>query len=430
MKKASFFTLGCRLNHTESSIIAKNIENHGFVVSQKNEGADLCIINTCTVTNQSDAKCRQAIRSIQQKNPDALIAVIGCFSQVASQQILDIGGVDIILGNEEKLNLHKYLDHFTNSSDPVINVEKISKEPFLIDTFALPLGATRANLKIQDGCNFICSFCIIPFARGRSRSRELDNIKDETHDLVSKGVKEIILTGVNIGTYQFQEANLMTLLEELDRIDGLERIRISSIEPTTIGDEFLHLMADTNNKLVPYLHLPLQSANNSVLQLMRRKYSIDEYTDLINRAVETVPDLCIGSDIMTGFPGETEDIFEDTLATLKNLVINYFHVFPYAERKGTQSAKLPFQVYSETIKRRAAVLRELSQQKKEQFIKTFIGKELRVLFENNRGGTEWSGYTENYIRVSVSSTEELSNTIKSVKIRSQESGQAMGEIVK
>ena len=429
MKKASLYTLGCRLNHTESSILARNLENAGYTISERQNGADLCIINTCTVTSQSDAKCRQLIRSIQFNNPSALIAVIGCFSQVASQQILEIGGVDIILGNEDKLNLHKFLEHFKSPNTPIVSVGEISKTPFSIDTFALPLGTTRANLKIQDGCNFVCSFCIIPFARGRSRSRELDNIQAETKELVKNGIKEIILTGVNIGTYQYKDAEFINLLEMFEKIEGLKRVRISSIEPTTIDDNVISLMADPESKLVPYLHLPLQSAANPILLSMKRKYLINEYRELIEQALKKVPNICIGSDIITGFPGEKEEYFEETFTTLKGMPVNYFHVFPYASRKGTQSTKLDNQVEQKIINRRAAILRELSQQKKEDFIQRFMGKSLNVLFENNQDNNQWSGYSDNYIRVSVNHKSNLRNTIKTVKILSQKSGLARGEIL-
>lgn len=429
MRKAAFFTLGCRLNQTESSIMAKSLENEGYMITQEKEGLDLAVINTCTVTNQSDAKCRQTIRSIQKKNPEAMIAVVGCFSQVASQQILDIGGVDLVLGNEEKLNLYKYIAQAQASSVPVVSVEKISRKPFTIDTIGQHLGVTRANLKIQDGCSFVCSFCIIPFARGTSRSREVENIRQETQALADMGVKEIILTGVNIGTYQHQDTNFLSLLDLFEKVDGIERVRISSIEPTTVGREIFQRMADPSSKLVPYLHLPLQSANNEILRLMRRKYLIEEYEDFVLQAMEQIPRLCIGSDLIVGFPGESDDCFADTFETLQRLPVHYFHVFPYAERQGTQSVKLPNQVPPPIATRRAASLRELSNQKKETYTKQFIGQELSVLFEGNQGGTQWHGYTDNYIRVAVDSNQTLKNEIRQVRLSSQKSGIAQGELI-
>jgi len=273
MLKAAFFTLGCRLNQTESAIMAKGLENAGYQIIQEQNDADLCVINTCTVTNQSDAKCRRRIRTIQRNNPTAVIAVVGCFSQIASEQILAIGGVHLILGNQEKLNLHKYVSSVTSADTPIIRIDKISKSPFSIETLGQHLDSTRANLKIQDGCDFICSYCIIPTARGRSRPRELEDIRQETQELAKIGVKEIILTGVNLGTYLYQGIDFLNLLDLFEEIDGIERVRISSIEPTTIGTEIFQLMRDDISKLLSYLHLPLQSVNDVILKKMRRRYT-------------------------------------------------------------------------------------------------------------------------------------------------------------
>lgn len=428
MKKATFYTLGCRLNQTESSIMAKSLEEEGYQVTEDKENSDLCVINTCTVTNQSDAKCRQAIRSIQKKNPNALVAVVGCFSQVASQQILDIGGVDLILGNENKLNIRKYIKQAQSSNDPIVSTEKISKGAFSIETIGEPLGTTRANLKIQDGCNFFCSYCIIPFARGRSRSRDPENIREEATQLAKSGVKEIILTGINIGTYNHDGSDFLSMLDIFETIDGIERVRISSIEPTTIGHALFDRMADRQSKVTPYLHLPLQSGSDPILKLMKRKYEIAEYAEFVETAYQKVPGICIGSDVIVGFPGESDEYFGDTFELLERLPVNYFHVFPYAERQGTASVSLPDQVPPNTANRRATSLRELSNRKKEAFIKQHLGSTREVLFEGNGGGERWRGYTDNYIRVAVTSSENLKNSILPVELTGIDSGMATGSL--
>lgn len=429
MPSATFFTLGCRLNQTESAIMAKSLETIGYEITENKSDSDLCVINTCTVTNQSDSKCRQAIRTIRKNNPLAILAVVGCFSQISSQIIEDIGGVDIILGNDEKLNLRLYVEAFLQNSKPILAVGDISKSAFTIETIGQHLGSTRANLKVQDGCDFVCSFCIIPKARGRSRSREVDNIKQEAVQLAAAGVKEIVLTGVNIGTFRFQDYDIIKLLDIFEQIDGIQRVRISSIEPTTIGQNVFDLMKNPHHKLVPYLHLPLQSGSNNILMAMRRRYDIQEFSDYVISAAEQVPDICIGSDVIVGFPGETDDMFAETLTILEKLPIHYFHVFPYAERAGTKSVSITEKINSNTINRRASMLRALSEQKRTQFAEGFIGKEIAVLFEGDNKGDRWKGYTGNYIRVTAESVLPLKNQIKMVKITAAEKGQATGTLV-
>src|SRR3989339_108343 len=279
MPLASFYTLGCRLNQTETGLIAHSLTKLGYQITEAKEGADLCVINSCTVTGQTDLKCRQLIRQVQKNNPGALVAVVGCFSQMATDQILQIGGVDLILGTEEKLNLARYLKEAQTSEVPIIKVGPISGQAFEQEG-APPLpGQTRANLKIQEGCDFICSFCIIPKARGRSRSRRLANLLEEARMLGERGVKELVLTGVNLGCWEEEKKGFLDLIEALEETPGIERLRISSIEPTTLGREVFASMADPKKKLVPHLHLPLQSGSDEVLLAMRRRYSAHEYMD-------------------------------------------------------------------------------------------------------------------------------------------------------
>lgn len=408
--------------------MAKGLENIGYQVTEDQDHADLCVINTCTVTNQSNSKCRKRIRAIQKRNPQAIIAVVGCFSQIASDQILEIGNVHLILGNEEKLNLHQYVSNARPEDYPIIRIGKLSKTAFEIETIGQHLDSTRANLKIQDGCDFICSFCVIPKARGRSRARTPDNIRKELQQLDTDGIKEIILTGVNVGTYQYEQTDFIELLDLFSEYHGIERIRISSIEPTTIGEEIFDWMKN-DSKVLPYLHLPLQSGNDEILQKMRRRYTSKEYLAFAEQAVKSVPGICIGSDVIVGFPGETDEMFEDTFNFLKNAPINYFHVFPYAERKGTTSEKLYPKIPSSEIQRRALVLRKLSDQKKEAFVEQFQNQTLNVLFEKNVSENHWEGYSENYIRVSVESDRNLKNEIRTVKITKCEQQLAIGKII-
>ena len=409
--KASITSFGCRLNHSESDVIAGNLGKKGYTITNDDSDAELCVINTCTVTARSDMKCKQRIRSIQRNNPRAKIAVVGCYSQMSSDELLEIGGIDLILGNQEKLNLHHYIDHIDTADGPIIKVDKIGKTPFTID-FSGSYSTCRANLKVQDGCDFFCSFCIIPFSRGRSRPRVLQNILDEAKVLADNGFKEIVLTGVNIGTYLYEGKSFLDVLNALEKVDGIKRIRISSIEPTTVDKAALEYMADETSKVVPFLHLPLQSANNDVLKDMKRRYAFQEYEKFVREADNKVKGLCIGTDVLTGFPTETEAMHQDTLEKLSSLSVNYFHVFPYSERKGTRSAQYPESNSAEVIRRRSLELRELSDKKRQEFYSSYLGKTLSVLFEDKDSENRLRGYSENYIRC-VTSDDVRSGDIRS-----------------
>ena len=429
MPTAAFYTFGCRLNQTETAMMAKGLEKDGFQIIQDIESANLCVINTCTVTNQSDAKCLQKIRSIKRENPEAIIAVVGCYSQISGDKIVEMDGIDLIIGNEEKLNLAELVKEFQEEGKPIIRTGPISRGQFTIKSIGQHLQTTRANLKVQDGCDFICSFCIIPKARGRARSRELDNIREEAVLLSKMGVKEVILTGVNIGTYQTPGCDFIDLLDLFESIDGIQRVRISSIEPTTIGVEIFPLMKRPDKKVVAHLHLPLQSANDTILTAMRRKYKFADFQDFVETAVTEVPRICIGSDIIVGFPGETDEMFEETVERLKITPIHYFHVFPYAERAETSSAKMDSTIDTGTINRRAGILRKLSEQQRTSFIRGFVGEDFEVLFEENNKGSNWYGYSDNYIRFSVLSDKSLANQIRIVRLESVENGMATGSLI-
>ena len=432
-KRVSFHTLGCRLNQYETESLIRNFNQNGYTVVNETEKADVCVVNTCTVTEQSDSKNRQLIRRLHRQNPEAIIAVTGCYAQMDPDTLAGIEGVRIVVGNQDKMKITEYLEKLKLNDYPLIIRPKISRKTFATPVFSkdeifkinnfsedrgefkikepkrlkyrqeprLEVGIknTRAMLKVQDGCDFMCTFCIIPFARGRSRIRELENLKDEARMLISEGVREIVITGVNIGTYETEKENIIGIVDFLNNLSGLDRIRISSIEPTTFPKVFFEYMADPQHKLVPFLHLPLQSGSDSVLQKMRRRYTSAQYTDEIWKAYEEVPDLCIGTDVMVGFPEESSAEFECTKKLLEKLPFAYFHVFPFSRRKGTSAYNIENQVLPPVKQKRGEILRKLSVQKRHKFHDRFIGKIKKVLWESPDSKGFISGYTDNYIRV-------------------------------
>jgi len=414
-KRAALHTLGCRLNQSETNILSEKLQAAGYVIVPFDEAADLGVINTCTVTNEADAKSRKSIRAFVRRNPDAYLAVIGCYAQMDPETIGAIEGVDLVIGNQEKLNVLDFVAEGKNDA-PLIVRDRIDRDDFTIDLpeVAQP-NARRANLKIQDGCDFMCSFCVIPFARGRARSRELTNLLDEARQLVRRGAKEIVLTGVNIGTYAHGGHTVVNVIDRLNEIDGLARIRISSIEPTTIPNELFGRMNDPAHALVPYLHIPLQSGANPVLESMRRLYTREEFRAFILEADQRVENLCIGTDVMVGAPGESDADFESTCDLLLHSPIAYAHVFKYSERDGTAAARFADKVSPEIQSRRSAHVRKLSAEKTQRFNARYLGKTVEVLFEQQQKGYG-SGYTDNYIRVAVASDAILENTVQRVTI--------------
>ncbi len=398
-KKASIHTLGCRLNQSESKLIRDKMEQSGYQIVPFGETADLAVINTCTVTNLADAKCRNAIRAFTRANPDAFVAVVGCYSQMGYKAVAEIPGVDLIIGNQDKLSVLDYVGLGKNER-PVIVRDRIDKHDFSIHFAGELPFPKRANLKVQDGCDFMCSFCIIPFARGRARSRNLDNLLAEATSLAQRGVREIVLTGVNIGTFSSDGHDILRLVDRLNEVPGIDRIRISSIEPTTIPTELFPRMNDPQHALLPFLHIPLQSGSDRILRQMRRKYTVAEFTDFIRQAHETVPDLYIGTDIMVGFPGETEEDFGQTCDVFTQNPFAFCHVFTYSERDGTVAAKSSDQIPIPERARRSAFLRRLSASQRHNFYERYLGQTVRVLFEDPKPGL-WPAYTDNYIRVMV-----------------------------
>lgn len=398
-KRASVHTLGCRLNQSESNLIRERMEREGYRLVPFGEEAELAVINTCTVTNLADAKCRNAIRAFTRQNPSAFVAVVGCYSQMGYKAVAEIPGVDLIVGNQDKLSVLDYVDLGKNER-PLIVRDRIDKTDFTVAFAGEAPFPKRANLKIQDGCDFMCSFCIIPFARGRGRSREMDNLLDEARSLVARGVRELVLTGVNIGTYDFAGDDVLAVADRLNAIPGLDRIRISSIEPTTIPVELFDRMNDAHHALLPFLHIPLQSGCDRILQEMRRKYSVQEYVDFIRMADEKVRNLYLGTDIMVGFPGETDDEFDETCRVFRENPFAFCHVFSFSEREGTPAARSEHQVPVPERARRSAFLRRLSGSKRHDYYEHHIGRTMPVLFEDRKPGL-WPAYTDNYIRVVV-----------------------------
>ncbi|MBT6729115.1 MAG: tRNA (N(6)-L-threonylcarbamoyladenosine(37)-C(2))-methylthiotransferase MtaB [Deltaproteobacteria bacterium] len=435
--RVSLHTLGCRLNHSESENLGQQLSQQGYQIVPEDAEADLCIVNTCTVTGASDSKNRQLIRSLHRRMPQAQIAVTGCQAQMEPEAMADLPGVGLVVGNEAKHQIANWLPLLDEAQEfPKIVHNKIRRLPFSLPLplaeegkAERPLGPTRGQLKVQDGCDFMCSFCIIPFARGRSRHREFDNLCTEAEQQVASGIQEIVLTGVNLGTYDIHGRSLVDIVDFLDSLTDLQRIRISSIEPTTVDPNLLERMRDQSHKLVPFLHLPVQSGSNRILELMKRRYSALDYAREVEEAVQKIPDLCVGTDVMVGFPGEGESEFKETLNLLANLPMSYLHVFPFSERAGTPATRLSAKVSPEDKRARAAQLRELSKRLRHRFMQRFIGTSRGVLLERTKPDGRQGGYTDNYLRVQLNSTKHKgihSNRLIPVQLESIRGDVLMG----
>lgn len=418
-KRASLFTLGCRLNQYETDVLRDRLDARGYTIVPWGEPADLAIINSCTVTQLAEAKCRQIIRGFLKANPQAFCAVVGCYSQTGAEAIAKIEGVDLIVGNREKMNVVDYLGDGEKRESPLIVTGKIPTQNFSVPSICGGAITKRANLKIQDGCDFMCSYCIIPFARGRARSRDFADLVADAKNLAARGVRELTLTGVNIGTYKNGENTILEVIDTVAGIPGIDRIRIGSIEPKTIPDAIFDRMSDPAHPLTPFLHLPLQSGCDRILRDMRRHYTLQEYLDFIHAIDARVPGICIGTDIMIGFPGETDEEFDETCRTFLENPFAYAHVFTYSERAGTPAARRPDRVPIPTRQRRSVALRELSARKLKAFMARFVGRDEEVLFENPQGDI-WPGYTKNYLRVNVPASEfpgeNLANVFRTVRL--------------
>lgn len=437
----SFRALGCRLNQSESGALSGGFDAAGFRVVTASEPADLCVINTCAVTNQAEAKCRALIRRILKKNPQTFMILTGCYAQSGVERLQKMPGVDLIAGTDHKMSLPQLvqgiIQGYSGSGAPLQKRDKplvfhhpqISRSEFTVPNLSVFDHATRPNVKIQDGCDFFCTFCIIPYTRGRSRSRNFKDVILEASIWAARGHREIVLTGVNLGEYQSQGQNLVDLIQALEGIEYLQRIRISSIEPTTVSPELLHLM-HSSKKLCSYLHLPLQSGSDAILSAMDRRYSRQAYMNFVQEAITSVPNLGLGTDVMVGFPGEDEADFDETVSLIRALPFSYLHVFPYSRRKGTRVTRgnlVP--VHPTVIKQRTKILCDLSNRLRSTFYCSSIGKTVSVLFENKNRDGLFTGLTENYIRVGVETDEDLSGFVKSVRIDTENEGLALGRLL-
>lgn len=421
----SFYTLGCRLNQSETAVIQSGFERLGFKVVDAFHPSDIAVINTCTVTANGDTDTRRLVHKITRLNPDTRIALIGCQAQIQKAQLTKMPNIHWVVGNARKMDLAQIIQEEEKPEVPRILTPAIERKEFTVAFSGVDRDHTRANLKIQDGCDFFCSYCEIPYARGRARSRQFDDILLEARALAASGHKEIVLTGINVGTYQHQSRTIMDVIKALESIDNLKRIRISSIEPTTIPDELLDLMAQSS-KLCRYLHIPLQSANDQILQAMNRQYTLRQFSALIHKAVKKIPDICIGTDIITGFPGEEEREFDLTLDALERFPIHYFHVFSYSQRLMAKSRRLSKAIPHDVIQKRSKILRALSLKKRQAFHKRFLNTIQNVLFEQQKEGW-WSGLTDNFIRVKIESDRDLTNKIAAVRLTGIEGNNMMGD---
>ena len=422
-------SLGCRLNQSEGIALEGRLREAGYELVEFGEDADLGVINTCTVTNEADAKSRNAIRRFNRRNPEGVTIVVGCYSQVSANEVAMVEGVDYVIGNHDKLNFLDYLEP-QKPEVPVIVRERIDRDDFSIGFVGDTNFEQRANLKIQDGCDFMCSFCIIPFARGRARAREVENLVNEAQYMLERGVREIVLTGVNLGTYDVRGCNFLSLIDRLSSLGSLDRLRISSIEPTTIPEEIFAFMADPNHPLMPFLHVPLQSGSDPILSKMKRRYCIREMEGFFQRAKDAIPNVCMGTDLMVGFPGETEINFEETCVNFMKLPLSYCHVFTYSERDGTPAAKQSNHVPMDERRQRSARLRRLSASKRMNFHEEHIGKQVNVLLENPKHDA-YAGYTENYLKVVVPQNPTgLENLFAEVEITEARPEYCIGKLVR
>lgn len=414
-KTAAYYTLGCKLNFAETSSIGRQLANSGIVKAEKGQKADICVINTCSVTELADKKCRQAIRKMINQHPDAFVIVTGCYAQLKPETIADIEGVDLVLGSEQKLDVLQYLDNIEKKEHGVIETSKTTH----IKTFVPSCSAddrTRYFLKVQDGCDYFCSYCTIPFARGRSRNGSINDLVSQAQGVVAEGGKEIVLTGVNIGDFgQTTEESFFELVKALDEVEGIERFRISSIEPNLLTDEIIDFVAHSK-RFAPHFHIPLQAGSDEVLKLMKRKYDTKLFKHKIEIIKTVIPDAFIGVDVIVGVRGETDEYFADSIKFIDSLNISQLHVFTYSERPGTQALKIDYVVDPKAKHTRSKTLLDISDQKLRLFYESQIGTSRKVLFENTRHGKMMHGFTENYVKLYAPFNSKLVNKVIAVEV--------------
>ncbi|RNC86973.1 MAG: tRNA (N(6)-L-threonylcarbamoyladenosine(37)-C(2))-methylthiotransferase MtaB [Winogradskyella sp.] len=420
-KKVAFYTLGCKLNFSETSTIARDFINEGFDRVDFKENADIYVINTCSVTENADKRFKTIVKQAQNVNPDAFIAAVGCYAQLKPEELATVDGVDLVLGATEKFKITDYINDLSKNDFGEVHSCEIEDADFYVGSYSIG-DRTRAFLKVQDGCDYKCTYCTIPLARGISRSDTMDNVLKNAKEISKQGIKEIVLTGVNIGDYgkgefgnKKHEHTFLDLVTELDKVEGIERLRISSIEPNLLKNETIELVSNSR-AFVPHFHVPLQSGSNELLRKMKRRYMRELYTDRVAKIREVMPHASIGVDVIVGFPGETDELFLDTYNYLSDLDISYLHVFSYSERDNTEAASFDGVVPKNVRTKRSKMLRGLSAKKRRAFYESQIGSKRTVLFEGENKQGYIHGFTENYVKVKAPWNPELINTLHSVEL--------------
>jgi threonylcarbamoyladenosine tRNA methylthiotransferase MtaB len=417
-KKVAFYTLGCKLNYSETSSIGRLFNNAGFDTVDFTDTPNVYVINTCSVTENADKKCKKIVKEALKISPNAFITIVGCYAQLKPKEIAEIPGVDMVLGAAEKFQLVDHITDLTKKTKAVVLNQPVSEANQFVPSYSFG-DRTRTFLKVQDGCDYSCTFCTIPLARGSSRSDTIENVIVQAKEIAASGVKEIVLTGVNLGDFGIRngqrEDRFFDLVKALDEVEGIERIRISSIEPNLLSDDIIAFVA-TSKRFVPHFHIPLQSGSNKILGLMRRRYKRELYTERVAKIKELMPNCCIGVDVIVGFPGETRDDFIDTYNFLNDLAVSYLHVFTYSERENTPAAEMSGVVPGSTRADRSKMLHILSDKKRRAFYETQIGKTDEVLFEGDIKDGFMHGFTRNYVKVKAKYDPVLVNEIKTVHL--------------
>ncbi len=420
-KKVAFYTLGCKLNFSETSTIARDFNNEGFDRVDFSEKADIYVINTCSVTENADKRFKTVVKQAQKANPEAFVAAVGCYAQLKPQELADVNGVDLVLGATEKFKITDYLNDLSKNDLGEVHSCEIEEADFYVGSYSIG-DRTRAFLKVQDGCDYKCTYCTIPLARGISRSDTMDNVLENAKAISKQNIKEIVLTGVNIGDYgkgefgnKKHEHTFLDLVNELDEVEGIERLRISSIEPNLLKNETIDLVSKSR-AFVPHFHIPLQSGSNIILKKMKRRYMRELYIDRVAKIREVMPHACIGVDVIVGFPGETEDLFLETYNFLTELDISYLHVFKYSERDNTEAADMDGIVPNNIRSKRSKMLRGLSVKKRRAFYESQMGTTRTVLFESENKEGYIHGFTENYVKTKTPWNPELVNTLHQVEL--------------
>ena len=420
-KKVAFYTLGCKLNFSETPTIARNFTNEGFERVDFEAAADVYVINTCSVTDNADKRFKTIVKNALKKNEDAFLIAIGCYAQLKPEELANVDGVDLVLGATEKFNVTSYINDLSKNNVGEVHSCEISDADFYVGSYSIG-DRTRAFLKVQDGCDYKCTYCTIPLARGISRSDTLENVIKNAQEISSKGIKEIVLTGVNIGDYgkgefgnKKHEHTFLELVKELDKVNGIHRLRISSIEPNLLKDETIEFVSKSNS-FVPHFHIPLQSGCDELLKKMKRRYLTSTYTNRVRKIKEVMPNACIGVDVIVGFPGETDELFLETYNYLNEMDISYLHVFTYSERANTEAVYLGGVVPKKVRAKRSKMLRGLSAKKRRSFYESQLGNTLSVLFENENKDGFINGFTENYVKVKTPWNPILVNTLHTITL--------------